>query len=443
MTRYPIRLEMVEGTAAKFWEVSVKGTKLTTTWGRLGSAGQSKTEEWKYAEDVADRYVSKKELKGYKRVFPGALAKPPKPKAKALAGSATAKPAELKLLAKTIAARAGRMANPRFSIKWDDAHITGGDIVVGDPAGSTLAVANEGHNTQAMFHLVDKQDPGGQIVGFRIGKGAAATWQQYTPVTIKKLIGGWMAGMPAALLKKADYLASTSTHRGRLHLAKGAGTFPSLVGLDAAGAPACVLIGGGVKPEVFGAKSAGADPFAPPDTSATEAELAAIAKAIDKRTMKVVSKRFHLEKEKGTVAPVGGKLMFGDPNGPNEAFAFGGTAPVTFARLVDQLTYDDGYGKPAIIARLRDGAPVAWKEAKAIEMASGYFGFWSPGYPTAELDETGTFASGKLGAWVHDNQSSTDDGTCHALIGLDAKKRPVCLIFGEGVDPKTFARGLV
>jgi DNA ligase-1 len=35
--------EFVEGTSSKFWEVSQAGNTMTTRWGRIGSAGQSKT----------------------------------------------------------------------------------------------------------------------------------------------------------------------------------------------------------------------------------------------------------------------------------------------------------------------------------------------------------------------------------------------------------------
>jgi DNA ligase-1 len=35
--------ELVSGSSSKFWEVSVNGNEMTTRWGRLGSAGQSKT----------------------------------------------------------------------------------------------------------------------------------------------------------------------------------------------------------------------------------------------------------------------------------------------------------------------------------------------------------------------------------------------------------------
>jgi predicted DNA-binding WGR domain protein len=39
----PRYFEFVEGASSKFWEVSQSGNAMTTRWGRIGSAGQSKT----------------------------------------------------------------------------------------------------------------------------------------------------------------------------------------------------------------------------------------------------------------------------------------------------------------------------------------------------------------------------------------------------------------
>ena len=39
----PRYFEFVEGSSSKFWEVSQSGNTMTTRWGRIGSAGQSKT----------------------------------------------------------------------------------------------------------------------------------------------------------------------------------------------------------------------------------------------------------------------------------------------------------------------------------------------------------------------------------------------------------------
>lgn len=39
----PRYFEFVEGNSSKFWEVSQSGNTMTTRWGRIGAAGQSKT----------------------------------------------------------------------------------------------------------------------------------------------------------------------------------------------------------------------------------------------------------------------------------------------------------------------------------------------------------------------------------------------------------------
>lgn len=40
------RFEFEEGTSSKFWEVELNGNSLTTCWGKIGTAGQSKTKEF-------------------------------------------------------------------------------------------------------------------------------------------------------------------------------------------------------------------------------------------------------------------------------------------------------------------------------------------------------------------------------------------------------------
>jgi len=42
----PRYFEFVEGASSKFWEVSQAGNTMTTRWGRIGSAGQSKTKSF-------------------------------------------------------------------------------------------------------------------------------------------------------------------------------------------------------------------------------------------------------------------------------------------------------------------------------------------------------------------------------------------------------------
>jgi DNA ligase-1 len=50
----PRHFEFVAGTSNKFWEVSQEGNNMTTRWGRIGSAGQSKTKTFADAQAAAN-----------------------------------------------------------------------------------------------------------------------------------------------------------------------------------------------------------------------------------------------------------------------------------------------------------------------------------------------------------------------------------------------------
>ena len=56
-TKMARHFEFVDGKSSKFWEVSRSGADLTTRWGRIGSAGQSKTKSLG-DEDVAARQMA-------------------------------------------------------------------------------------------------------------------------------------------------------------------------------------------------------------------------------------------------------------------------------------------------------------------------------------------------------------------------------------------------
>lgn len=69
------RYELVEGTSSKFWEVEVSGADLTVRFGRIGTAGQSKTKDMgsaAAAEKERDKLVKEKTGKGYRHT--GAVA---------------------------------------------------------------------------------------------------------------------------------------------------------------------------------------------------------------------------------------------------------------------------------------------------------------------------------------------------------------------------------
>jgi predicted DNA-binding WGR domain protein len=64
----PRHFEFVEGTSSKFWEVSQSGNTMTTRWGRIGSAGQSKTKTFadeQAAIDAMATLVEEKTDEGY------------------------------------------------------------------------------------------------------------------------------------------------------------------------------------------------------------------------------------------------------------------------------------------------------------------------------------------------------------------------------------------
>ena len=60
--------EFEEDGSSKFWEVSVSGNDLTTRWGKIGSAGQTKTKTFatpEKAQQEADKLIAEKTGKGY------------------------------------------------------------------------------------------------------------------------------------------------------------------------------------------------------------------------------------------------------------------------------------------------------------------------------------------------------------------------------------------
>ncbi len=61
-------LEFVEGTSSKFWRIVVDGNEHTVTFGKIGTAGQSKTKTFAdaaSAQEDADKLIKSKRKKGY------------------------------------------------------------------------------------------------------------------------------------------------------------------------------------------------------------------------------------------------------------------------------------------------------------------------------------------------------------------------------------------
>ncbi len=62
------RFELVEGTSSKFWEVNLAGASFTVTFGRIGTAGQSKVKKCKdaaAAKAEVEKLIAEKTKKGY------------------------------------------------------------------------------------------------------------------------------------------------------------------------------------------------------------------------------------------------------------------------------------------------------------------------------------------------------------------------------------------
>ncbi|GMT99208.1 hypothetical protein KH5H1_33270 [Corallococcus caeni] len=62
------RYEFTEGSSSKFWEITLEGTTLTKRWGRIGTDGQEKVEEFDSKAEAKKEYeaqVREKERKGY------------------------------------------------------------------------------------------------------------------------------------------------------------------------------------------------------------------------------------------------------------------------------------------------------------------------------------------------------------------------------------------
>jgi predicted DNA-binding WGR domain protein len=65
------RFEMHDGTAQKFWQVSVDDCELTVKFGRIGTAGQTKVKEFDDAAEAnkeRDKLIREKTKKGYEEV---------------------------------------------------------------------------------------------------------------------------------------------------------------------------------------------------------------------------------------------------------------------------------------------------------------------------------------------------------------------------------------
>ena len=68
------RYEFSEGSSNKFWEIKLSGKSFTTTFGKIGTAGQTSLKQWDseaQAKKEYDKLVAEKTKKGYELVDGG------------------------------------------------------------------------------------------------------------------------------------------------------------------------------------------------------------------------------------------------------------------------------------------------------------------------------------------------------------------------------------
>src|SRR5262245_22524847 len=88
------RFEFSEGSSNKFWEIELSGKSHTVTYGKIGTAGQTKTKDFAdaaAAQKDHDKLVAEKTKKGYTEVTKGAAAAAPAPAKAAAPAPAPAK----------------------------------------------------------------------------------------------------------------------------------------------------------------------------------------------------------------------------------------------------------------------------------------------------------------------------------------------------------------
>ena len=64
----PRRFEFVGGNSSKFWEIRVQGSDVYTSYGRIGSAGQTSCKPFETAAQAAahgEKLIQEKTRKGY------------------------------------------------------------------------------------------------------------------------------------------------------------------------------------------------------------------------------------------------------------------------------------------------------------------------------------------------------------------------------------------
>lgn len=118
------RYEFSEGSSNKFWEINLNGKAFTTTYGKIGTSGQTSIKTWKdnaEAKKEYDKLVAEKTKKGYKPAGGNGAAaddddddEAPAPKKKAAVAAAPAKKAAPAKAAAKPAAKGGGSKTPRY-----------------------------------------------------------------------------------------------------------------------------------------------------------------------------------------------------------------------------------------------------------------------------------------------------------------------------------------
>jgi uncharacterized protein (TIGR02996 family) len=132
----PVRYEFSEGTSNKFWQIALSDKSFTTTFGKIGAAGQTTIKKFGSADEAKkehDKLVAEKVKKGYKPV--GGTAKPAG-KAKAKKETATADGG--KLDARNPELEKAILANPADREAW--AVFADWLLEAGDPRGELISL---------------------------------------------------------------------------------------------------------------------------------------------------------------------------------------------------------------------------------------------------------------------------------------------------------------
>jgi predicted DNA-binding WGR domain protein len=488
------RYECVTGTHSKFWTIDRAAAKVTTSWGRIGTAGQSKTKSFAtdaLAKKEVAKLIAEKTRGGYKAIAGSAKASKPSTPAPPAPFRNAIPAAELWTLGEQIRKHAAKPLSkdkarsdddrwsevPTFSERlrvyfWPDSvgrvASVRGEVCFGNVAdpGNAIRIKGGGADNR-MFKLLDRLSTG-VMWGLRLSDEMPVRWHvqapfvpgaTWPPTPREARIGFWTPGIER---KETDQFDGSTRYPSTVKGVLSWDTGPKrpvnwVLGLDAKGRPACVVVGRYLNPRVFDhgrvalgpeAGSAAKDMKAARDkvaaeeaaenplTSASLAELTAIAAAIAagprKRGAKV-GKRFSLSWTEAAIPAVDGSLEVGDPCGDNFEISAGGKGAKPVFMFSDEEYDVDG---AVVGVRLGEGKAVQWKPSFGIGVDSGTYGVWSPGFPTDDVSPYGAQTEGALAAYI----LGTVNGDCGfpSLLGLDAAKKPVAFLFGEALRPDVF-----